>query len=88
MTDHYSVPFHFYHYGKRCYIGIKKNIATLDLIDLLFAAAVLDFPELGKEKVSFVSTKDNDPFVVGVFFEVEGEIPDKYTELRFAIKTI
>jgi len=88
MADHNPVQLHFYHSGNKYYIGIKKNINTLDQIDSLFAAAVLDFPELSKEKVFFVSTKDNDPFVVGISFEAEGEIPEKYVEFRFTIKTI
>lgn len=87
MADSYAVPFHFYHDSKRCFIGIRKNITTLDLIELLFVAASLDFPDLKKSEVSFVSAKDNDPFVVGICFEAT-QIPEKYQELKFPIKIL
>lgn len=90
MTGFLGIPFHFYRDPrdhKRCFIGIKKNITSLDLIEALFEAAKNDFPFIDKSKVNFISTKDNDPFVVGICFEGE-DIPEKYIELKFSIKTL
>jgi len=87
MADSYAVPFHFYHDSKRCFIGIRKNITTLDLIESLFEAAKLDFPLLERSQVIFVNAKDNDPFVVGICFEAT-KIPEKYQELKFSIKLL
>lgn len=92
MSESYliSIPFHFFRDfrdSRRCYIGIKKSITTLDLIDELFTAAKNDFPALERSQVSVVSTKDNDPFVIGICFETHDEIPEKYHVLKFLVKT-
>lgn len=90
MTDFKGIPFHFYRDfrdRKRCYIGIKKKTITLDLIDALYEAAENDFPGINKSEIRLIFAEVDEPFGIGLWLEVVDEIPDKYQELKFSIKT-